>query len=186
MDTCIWGNFSVCVSCSVTETTRNPHGGTDNLNNSLYNQAIITLPLCHLGYNRVSARCVSHLHNFSPLHAGAREPGWVTCCHAAAGQSAMKAFPFAIKRSLSEEQSLGESTTLALRCSSSSGLAKTNERGGNCRQTKITFPIKVPASSGSQKPPVVLCFLTALISPLISLPVEKPHERGYEGSKQLI
>lgn len=173
------------VSCSATETTGNPRGGTDNLNNSLYNQAIITPPLCHPGYNRVSARCVSHPHNFPPLRTGAGEPGWVTCFHAAAGQSAMKAFPFAIKRSLSEEQSLGESTTLALPRRRSS-LAKTNERGGNCRQTKITFPIKVPASSGSQKPPLVLYFLTALISPLISLPVEKPHERGYEGSKQLI
>lgn len=115
---------------------------------------------------------------------GSRETGWLTYFHAVPGQSAMKAFPFVIKCSLSEEQSLGESTTLSLRCRNS--LAKTNERGGNCRQTKITFPIKVPASSGSQKPPVLLYFLTALISPLISLPVEKPHERGYESSKQLI
>lgn len=133
---------------------------------------------------RVSARGAFHLHATFPrrtLGPGSRGGSRVPM------QSAMKAFPFAIKRSLSEEQSLGESTTLALRRRRRrSSLAKTNERGGNCRQTKITFPIKVPASSGSQKPPLVLSVLTALISPLISLPVEKPHERGYEGSKQLI
>lgn len=119
---------------------------------------------------------------FSPTEPTPVRLRWVTYLHAALGQSAMKAFPFVINCSLSEEQSLGESNILTPHYNNS--VCKTNEWGGNCRQTKITFPIKVLVSLGSQKPPALLNCLTALIYPLISLPVEKPPERGYESTNR--
>lgn len=103
-------------------------------------------------------------------------PSWVTYLHAALEPSPMKAFPFVINCNLSEEQSLRDLIVFSPHHNS---ICKTNEQGGNWRQTKITFPIKALVSVGSQRPPALLNCLTVLISPFISLPVEKPPERSY-------
>lgn len=119
---------------------------------------------------------------FNPIKPSPVRLRWVTYLYAARVQSAMKAFPFVINCSLSEEQSQGESCELSPHYNNS--VCKTNEQGGNWRQTKITFPIKVLVSLGSQKPPALLNCLTAVIYPLISLPFEKPPERSYPSTNR--
>lgn len=121
-----------------------------------------THTLSHTHTRSTSCLCTWRLNSALVESTPARQRR-VTYIHAALGQSAMKAFPFVINRSLSEEQSLGDSNTLTPHHNSSP--CKTNERRSNCRQTKITFPIKVLVSLGSQKPSAPLNCLTALIYP---------------------